>query len=67
MRLIDADKLIQQLEEEEKRWIQEGKPALVAGMVMAICKVQEAHTIEGEELEMLADAMDYEWLLNQEY
>ncbi len=67
MRLIDADALLGQLKGEEKRWIKAGEPALVAGMIMAICKVQQAHTIEGEELEMLADAMDYEWLLEQEY
>ncbi|MDO4839031.1 MAG: hypothetical protein Q4B32_11675 [Clostridia bacterium] len=63
MRLIDADALLEQLKGEEKRWIQEDEPALVAGMVMAICKVEQAPTIEGEEL----DAVDCEWLLEQEY
>ncbi len=67
MRLIDADALLEQLKGEEKRWTQEGEPALVAGMIMAICKVRQAPTIEGKELEALVDDTDYDWLLEQEY
>ena len=62
MRLIDGDALREQLLELATVYPGSGK-----AISEAVGMVDKAHTIEGEELEMLVDDTDYDWLLEQEY
>lgn len=40
IRLIDEVALIQELEKEEERWMKNGEAGVVAGILMAICKIR---------------------------
>ena len=62
MRLIDANKLIEELLELVTMY--PGSGEAIADAVELVC---HAHVIEGKELEALVDDTDYEWLLEQKY
>lgn len=62
MRLIDADAL-----KDELLALVDAYPKSYKAIRTTIEIVDRSPVIEGEELEMLVDEIDYDWLLEQEY